>query len=251
MTETPTNSFEWVWFIAKKYSDLFIRGTWLTLVVAVTGTLAGFILGYIVGIVQDTRINKEDNIIKRGIVRLFKIIATVYVELFRGTPMIVQAMIVFYGLRQSGLEIDSISAGILVTLLNTGAYMAETVRAGIKSIDIGQREGALALGMSPIAAMFHIILPQAFKNIVPEMANTFLTNLKMTSVLNVIGVQELFFQAKTAGGTYYKYLESYLVIALIYLVLCFVFSRIFALIEKKMAGQKDYVLAVEYMENTQ
>ena len=96
MTETPTNSFEWVWFIAKKYSDLFIRGTWLTLVVAVTGTLAGFILGYIVGIVQDTRINKEDNIIKRGIVRLFKIIATVYVELFRGTPMIVQAMIVFY-----------------------------------------------------------------------------------------------------------------------------------------------------------
>ena len=125
MTETPTNSFEWVWFIAKKYSDLFIRGTWLTLVVAVTGTLAGFILGYIVGIVQDTRINKEDNIIKRGIVRLFKIIATVYVELFRGTPMIVQAMIVFYGLRQSGLEIDSISAGILVTLLNTGAYMAE------------------------------------------------------------------------------------------------------------------------------
>jgi putative lysine transport system permease protein len=136
-------------------------------------------------------------------------------------------------------------------VLNTGAYMSETVRAGIKSIDAGQREGALALGMSPIAAMFHIILPQAFKNIVPEMANMFLTNLKMTSVLNVIGVQELFLQAKTAGGTYYKYLESYLVIAAIYLVLCFVFSRIFTFVEKKMAGQKEYVLAIEYMENTQ
>ena len=251
MTNAPQNSFEWVWFIAKEYSELFIRGTWLTLAVSVSGTLLGFILGYIVGIVQDTAVNKDDNPVKRGILLFFKGLCTVYVELFRGTPMIVQAMIVFYGLRQAGFEIDPISAGILVTLLNTGAYMAETVRAGIKSIDAGQREGALALGMSPISAMFHIILPQAFKNIVPEMANMFLTNLKMTSVLNVIGVQELFLQAKTAGGTYYKYLESYLVIALIYLILCFVFSRVFALVEKKTAVRKDYVLAVEYMENTQ
>ena len=251
MDYTPSNSFEWVLFIAKKYSDLFIRGTWLTLVVSVSGTILGFVLGYIVGIVQDTAINKDDNIIKRGVMGLFKLISTLYVELFRGTPMIVQAMIVFYGLRQCGFEIDPIGAGILVTLLNTGAYMAETVRAGINSIDPGQREGALALGMSPFSVMFNIILPQAFKNIVPEMANMFLTNLKMTSVLNVIGVQELFLQAKTAGGTYYKYLESYLVIALIYLVLCFVFSRLFAFVEKKTAVRKDYVLAVEYMENTQ
>ena len=251
MTYTPSNSLEWVFFIAKEYSGLFIRGTWLTLIVSVSGTLLGFVLGYIVGIVQDTKINKDDNIIKRCVMGLFKVISTVYVELFRGTPMIVQAMIVFYGLRQTGIEIDPISAGILVTLLNTGAYMAETVRAGINSIDAGQREGALALGMSPLSVMFNIILPQAFKNIIPEMANMFLTNLKMTSVLNVIGVQELFLQAKTAGGTYYKYLESYLVIALIYLVLCFVFSRVFALVEKKTAVRKDYVLAVEYMENTQ
>ncbi|MCR4644839.1 MAG: amino acid ABC transporter permease [Oscillospiraceae bacterium] len=230
---------------------MFVRGTWITLVVSVIGTLAGFLLGYAVGMIEDSQISREDHFLKRGILSILKAIAKVYVELFRGTPMIVQAMIVFYGLRQSGLEIDSISAGILVTLLNTGAYMSETVRAGIKSIDPGQREGALALGMSPVSTMFHIILPQAFKNIVPEMANMFLTNLKMTSVLNVIGVQELFLQAKTAGGTYYKYLESYLVIAAIYLVLCFVFSRIFTLVEKKMAGQKDYVLAIEYMENTQ
>ena len=251
MTDTPTNSLEWVWFIAQKYSDLFIRGTLLTLAVSVTGTIAGFLLGYIVGIVQDTKINKEDYFIKRAMLRFFKVLSAVYVELFRGTPMIVQAMIVFYGLRQAGLEIDPISAGILVTLLNTGAYMAETVRGGINSIDAGQREGALALGMSPFSVMLGIELQQAFRNIIPEMANTFLTNLKMTSVLNVIGVQELFLQAKTAGGTYYKYLESYLVIALIYLVLCFVFSRVFALIEKKLAARKDYVLAVEYMENTQ
>ena len=251
MDFTPTNSFEWVWFIAKEYSELFIRGTWITLLVSVVGTLGGFLLGYAVGMAEDIKTSKHDNPVKRGAVLVLKAISKVYVELFRGTPMIVQAMIVFYGLRQAGFEIGPISAGILVTLLNTGAYMSETVRAGIKSIDPGQREGALALGMSPVSTMFHIILPQAFKNIVPEMANMFLTNLKMTSVLNVIGVQELFLQAKTAGGTYYKYLESYLVIALIYLVLCFVFSRIFTLIEKKMAGRKDYVLAIEYMENTQ
>ena len=251
MDFTPTNSFEWVWFIAKEYSELFIRGTWITLLVSVVGTLGGFLLGYAVGMAEDIKTSKHDNLVKRGAVSVLKAISKVYVELFRGTPMIVQAMIVFYGLRQAGFEIGPISAGILVTLLNTGAYMSETVRAGIKSIDPGQREGALALGMSPVSTMFHIILPQAFKNIVPEMANMFLTNLKMTSVLNVIGVQELFLQAKTAGGTYYKYLESYLVIALIYLVLCFVFSRIFTLIEKKMAGKKDYVLAIEYMENTQ
>jgi putative lysine transport system permease protein len=173
------------------------------------------------------------------------------VEVFRDTPMIVQAMVIYYGIKMAGFAIQPIPAAILVTVLNTGAYMSETVRAGIKSIDVGQREGALALGMSPISTMFHIILPQAFKNVVPEMANTFLTNLKMTSVLNVIGVQELFLMAKTAGGTYYKYFESYLVIAIIYFVLCFVFNRIFLLVEKKMSQQKNYGLAVEYMENTQ
>lgn len=248
---TPETSFEWVVFLAKKYSQMFLEGTWLTLYVAVIGTIIGFILGYVIGIIEDVKIIKEDNIFKKLILRILKMISVIYVEIFRGTPMIVQGMVIYYGLRQLGVEIDSITAGILVTVLNTGAYMSETVRAGIKSIDAGQREGALALGMSPISAMFNIILPQAFKNIIPEMANMFLTNLKMTSVLNVIGVQELFMQAKTVGGTYYKYFESYLVIAAIYFVLCFLFNRIFLFVEKKLAGKKDYVLAVEYMDGTQ
>lgn len=251
MTDTPNGVLEWIWFIATQYSELFITGTIITLAVSVAGTILGFILGFIVGIVEDSKLSKDDPLPKKIILGFFKGICKVYIELFRGTPMIVQAMIIYFGLRQGGFQIDPISAGILVTVLNAGAYMAETVRAGIKSIDIGQREGALALGMSPISAMMNIILPQAFKNIVPEMANTFLTNLKMTSVLNVIGVKELFLQAKTAGGTYYKYLESYLVIAVIYFVLCFVFNRIFLLIEKKMAGKKDYALAVEYMDNNE
>ena len=245
----PGNSIEWMIFLTKKYYSMFLEGTWLTLYIAVLGTLLGFVLGYVIGIVQDVKINHGDLFIKKIIIRCMKLISTVYVEMFRDTPMIVQAMIIYYGIRQVGVDLTPVIVGILVTVLNTGAYMAETVRGGIGSIDMGQREGAWAMGMSPMKTMLYIVLPQAFQNIIPEMANMFLTNLKMTSVLNVIAVQELFMAAKTVGGNYYKYFESYLVIAVIYFVLCFLFNKIFGLMEKKMKGQNDYALAVEYMDN--
>lgn len=247
--DATSSSIEWMIFLLQKYFNMFLKGTWVTLYVAVVGTLVGFILGYGVGVIQDITIHKEDRLFKNSMIRIMKVISVIYVELFRGTPMIVQGMIIYYGLRQCGVNLSSVTAGVLVTLLNTGAYMAETVRAGIKSIDIGQREGALAMGMSSLSTMFHIILPQALRNITPEMCNTFLTNLKMTSVLNVIGVSELFLVAKTAGGTYYKYFEAYLVIAVIYLILCFVFNRMFLYVERKMNQTKAYALAVEYMDN--
>ena len=247
--EQPGNSLEWMVFLAKKYSNMFIEGTWLTLYIAVIGTIVGFILGYVVGIIEDIKMNPGDGIVRRFFVRLVKAIFSIYVEIFRDTPMIVQAMIIYYGIKMLGVEVTPVFAGILVTDLNTGAYMAETVRAGIGSIELGQREGAWAMGMSPFKTMLYVVLPQAFKNIIPEMANTFLTNLKMTSVLNVIAVQELFMAAKTVGGNYYKYFESYLVIAVIYFVLCFIFNKVFNLIEKKMQGKTDYALAVEYMDN--
>ena len=205
----PTNMIEWIVYIALEYKDMFLQGLWITLYISIAGTLVGFIVGYLVGIVQDIKINKDDNIIKRILMRLLKIICLVYVEIFRGTPMIVQGMIVYYGLLKAEVNITPVLAGIIVTVLNTGAYMAETVRGGINSVDKGQKEGAWSLGMSPMKTMLLVVLPQAFKNVVPEMVNTFLTNLKMTSVLNVIGVSELFLVAKTAGGTYYKYFEAY------------------------------------------
>ena len=238
----PSNMFEWIVFLAVKYKDMFVQGLLITLYIAVVGTIIGFILGYLVGIVQDMKINKEDNIVKRVLMKLLKAICVVYVEIFRGTPMIVQGMIVYY------VKITPIAAGIFVTVLNTGAYMAETVRGGINSIDKGQKEGAWSLGMSPMLTMILVVLPQAFKNVVPEMVNTFLTNLKMTSVLNVIGVSELFLVAKTAGGTYYKYFEAYLVIAVIYFIICFVLNRVFLALEKKLGDKSAYVLATEYIE---
>ncbi len=244
----PTNMIEWIVYIALEYKDMFLQGLWITLYISIVGTLVGFIVGYLVGIVQDIKINKDDNIIKRILMRLLKIICLVYVEVFRGTPMIVQGMIVYYGLLKAEVNITPVLAGIIVTVLNTGAYMAETVRGGINSVDKGQKEGAWSLGMSPMKTMLLVVLPQAFKNVVPEMVNTFLTNLKMTSVLNVIGVSELFLVAKTAGGTYYKYFEAYLVIAVIYFVLCFIFNRVFMALEKKLGNKSDYVLATEYIE---
>lgn len=191
--ESPSNSFEWMIFLAQKYSSMFAKGTWLTLYIAVAGTLLGFVLGYIVGIVNDIKLNEGDTVIKKFLIRIMKVIFTVYVEVFRDTPMIVQAMIVYFGIRQMGFEnLTPVFAGIVVTVLNTGAYMGETVRAGIGSIDLGQREGAWAMGMSPFKTMLYVVLPQAFRNIIPEMANTFLTNLKMTSVLNVIAVRTVY-----------------------------------------------------------
>lgn len=247
----PSNTIQWVLFLANKYAGMFWKGTWLTLYIAVTGTLLGFVLGYVIGLIQDSKSSSGDGLVKKAFMRVLRSVSSVYVEVFRDTPMIVQAMIIYYGLKMTplGAGLTPVFAGILVTVLNTGAYMAETVRGGIGSIDLGQREGAWAMGMSPIKTMFYIVLPQAFKNIIPEMANTFLTNLKMTSVLNVIAVQELFMAAKTAGGNYYKYFESYLVIALIYFVLCFFFNKVFMFMEKKMQDKSDYTLAVEYMDN--
>jgi len=242
-------SVDWAIFIAQKYAQMFLNATWTTLYISVIGTVLGFLLGFVVGVINTNQGHPEDFIFKRIINKVLKIIVAVYVEIFRDTPMIVQGMIIYYGLREANVDITPIFAGILVTVLNTGAYMGETVRGGINSVDNGQEEGALAMGMSHIGAMINVILPQAFKNVLPEMGNTFVNNLKMTSVLNVIGVSELFLMAKTAGGSYYKYFESYLVIAVIYLVLCFVFNRLFAVLEKKLQGKTDYVLATEYLDN--
>ena len=246
----PQDFFGRIIFLIDKYGMSLLKGAGTTLLIALVGTIIGCLIGFVVGIIQTIPVSKRDNIFKKVFLKFLKLIMDIYVEVFRGTPMMVQAMFIYYGSAVLfGINMDMWFAAYFIVSINTGAYMAETVRAGIKSIDPGQKEGALALGMSPLLAMFTVVLPQAFKNIIPEMANTFLTNLKMTSVLNVIGVSELFMTAKTVGGNYYKYFESYLIIGVIYFVFCFAFNRIFLWIEKKMSMKSDYVLAVEYMDN--
>lgn len=237
----------WIWFIFKNYYAFFLKGTVLTLEIAIIGTILGYMLGFAIGLVQATPITKGDEIIKRIVFRILKPVCMIFVAVFRGTPMMVQAMVFYYGLRNGGMEISPFIASLIVLMMNTGAYMAETVRGGILSIDKGQLEGGFALGMSHTKTMFIVILPQAFRNIVPEMVNQFLTNLKMTSVLNVIGVYELYFATKSAAGIYYRYFESYIICAIFYFIICSIFTKILQIVEEKAFAQKDYELAVEYM----
>lgn len=243
------NLIGWIVFLLEEYGEYFWKGTLITLEVSLLGTLLGFILGFLMGVVQSTPITPEDSLLKKFILKTLKTVSVVYIHIFRGTPMMVQAMVIYYGLRQGGVNVSPFIASIFVILLNTGAYMAETVRGGMQSVDPGQFEGGKALGMSHFTIMFSVILPQTFKNIFPEMGNTFITNLKMTSVLNVIGISELYFATKTAANTYYKYFEAYLITGIIYLLLCELFTLLLGLVEKKLQGKNDYELAVEYLDD--
>lgn len=241
------NIFEWILFLLQKYGVYFWKGTVITLETSILGTLLGFLLGFLLGIIQSTPVHPEDGRLKRIYYKAIKMLCNVFIHLFRGTPMMVQAMIIYYGLKQHGVDISSFHAAVLVISLNTGAYMAETVRGGIISIDNGQFEGGKALGMSHFTIMFSVVLPQAFRNIIPEMGNLFITNLKMTSVLNVIGIAELYFATKTAANTYYRYFEAFLITGAIYFVLCAIFTKLLTMLERKLEDKKDYELATEYL----
>lgn len=238
----------WIAYIGKEYWGFYLKGTILTLAITVLGTFGGFFVGFLVGLIQATPIENGDSKGKQVLIKALKFICRVYVGVFRGTPMIVQAMVIYYGtLSVLGVDISNFSAAVVVVLLNTGAYMAETVRGGIISIDAGQNEGGAALGMSYFTIMTSVVLPQAFRNIIPQMGNTFITNLKMTSVLNVIAVTELFFVTKTAAGTYYKYFEAFVLCGLIYLVLTYIFTKALDVLEKKMSDSDSYEIAEEYL----
>ena len=241
------NTFEWILFLIKEYGIYFWRGTVMTLETSILGTLLGFVLGFLIGIVQSTPIHEEDHPSKRILYKVVKAICHIFIQIFRGTPMMVQAMVVYYGLKQNGVNITPFIAAAVVIMFNTGAYMAETVRGGIISIDKGQFEGGKALGMSHFTIMFTVVLPQAFRNIIPEMGNLFITNLKMTSVLNVIGIAELYFATKTAANTYYRYFESFLITGAIYFILCAITAKLLHILETKLEDKNEYELAAEYM----
>ena len=234
LVENPSNSLEWMIFLAQKYASMFIKGTWLTLEIAVIGTLVGFVLGYIVGLVNDAKISEGDNVFKKLLMRLLKIIFTVYVEIFRDTPMIVQAMIVYYGIKMLGVEMTPVFAGIVVTVLNTGAYMGETVRAGIGSIDMGQREGAWAMGMSSFKTMLYVVLPQAFSISVPAFMANVIFLLKETSVFSAVSLMDLMFTAKDLIGLYYKTTESLFLLVVFYLLILLPISILGSLLERRL-----------------
>ncbi len=228
--------------IIKEYYSSILVGVGYTLLVSLIGTIIGLFIGLLIGIYRTMPSSK--NKFLRVLKKIGDVILNVYVEVFRGTPMMVQAMVIFWGfaLLNNGQTLDVVFSGLLIVSVNTGAYMAEIVRGGIISIDKGQFEGAQAIGMTHFQTMIHVVLPQALRNILPSVANEFVINIKDTSVLNVIGFTELYFQAKSIVSQTYQTFATYLLVAAIYFVLTFAVTRVLRLIEKKMDGNKNYAL---------
>lgn len=239
----PETFFGWVLFLMDQYGAILVKGAAVTLMLAVVGTLIGCLIGLIVGIIQTVPLEENDGFGKRVFIKCLQRFLDAYVEVFRGTPMIVQAMVVYYG-AMSLFEIDMspMFAGFFVVSINTGAYMAETVRGGIESVDPGQKEAAVAIGMDHFQTMRCVILPQALRNVMPQLGNNLIINIKDTSVLNVISVTELYFASKSAAGVYYKYFEIFFLTCIIYFVMTFTASRLLRWLESKMDGPKDYQL---------
>ncbi len=227
--------------ISTYYLDI-LGGVGLTLLAALIGTIIGLLIGLLIGIYRTMPTPK--NKFLRVLKKIGDVILNIYIEVFRGTPMMVQAMVIFWGfaLINNGQTLDVTFSALFIVSINTGAYMAEIVRGGIISIDKGQFEGAEAVGMTHFQTMVHVVLPQALRNILPSVANEFVINIKDTSVLNVIGFTELYFQADTIVSATYQTFATYLLAAAIYFVLTFAITRILRLVEKKMDGKKNYVV---------
>ena len=243
MPNAQSGFFEWVWYFVQTYGPMFLRGAGTTLLIALTGTLAGVLIGLGVGVVRTIPCRREDGLVRYALLRVVRAVLSIYIEVFRSTPMIVQAMVIYYGCAQMfGLNLPQLLAGFLIVSINTGAYLSEIMRGGIQSVDPGQREAAAAIGMTHGQTMLHVVLPQAIRNTLPALGNEFIVNIKDTSVLNVISVSELFFVSKSAAGTFFKYFEVFFITSVIYFVMTFACTRLLRLLEKKMDGPENYTI---------
>ena len=231
--------FSRAWSIFTSNFSLFQYGVEMTLLFAIVGTVAGFVIGLIVGGIRAIEISKYDSMPIKILKRVGRFLTGFYIWVFRGTPMMVQAMFLFYWLKPV-LGWTSITAGLVIISINTGAYMAEIIRAGIQSVDAGQTEAAKSLGMKASQTLVSIIFPQAIKNTFPSIGNQLIVNIKDSSMLNVIGVTELYFQPTSIAGTNLKFIETFLVSALVYLFLTTLGTFVLNYIEKKMDTKNQY-----------
>ncbi len=233
--------------VLQKYGMSYLRGAGTTLLIALVGTFFGCLIGFGVGVLQTIPIDKKrDALPKRCLLHLLRGVLRCYVEIFRGTPMIVQAVFIYYGAMQLfGLKMSMWTAAFFIVSINTGAYMAETVRGGIISVDPGQTEGAKSIGMTHLQTMLYVILPQALRSIIPQIGNNFIINIKDTSVLSVIAITDLFFVHKSVVGALYRYFESACIVMVIYLTMTMAASWLLRRWEKRLDGPENYDLATK------
>jgi putative lysine transport system permease protein len=245
------NSFERIGYLLENFFSTFLDGIAATLILAIVGTGVGLLIGILVALGRNIKIKDTDNLWNKIWKRTIKVITTIYVQVFRGTPMMVQAMIIYFGFSGMGFSWSAIQlgwifngymiCGLIVITINTGAYMSEIIRSGLNGIDLGQEEASRSLGMSYWKTMFLVIMPQAIKNSIPTILNEYIVNVKDSSVLNVIGLTELYASVSIATNRNYFKVEGYIIIAVIYLALTLLATLIVKLISKKLNGEKIFV----------
>ena len=247
--EKLTQLFSDVAGLLAKYGSSYLTGIRNTLVLAVVATLIGCVIGFACGVLNTIPHSKNDSPLKRFVLALIRFLVRVYVEVFRGTPMVLQAVFIYYGLpyfTDGAMQFSGNDgiwlAAILVVSINTGAYMAESVRGGIISVDPGQTEGAKAIGMTHVQTMLHVILPQAIRNILPQIGNNFIINLKDTSVMFIIGFTEFFATHKSVVGATFVYFPSAALEMVGYLCMTLTASFLLRWLEKKLDGSSSYEL---------
>lgn len=223
--------------VLDKYSSSLILGVQNTLIVALLGTIIGLVIGLLIGGLKAIKLDTAAPLVIKILKKVYDIISTIYIEVFRGTPMMIQAVFIYYALLKI-VGWTPLIAGVFIISINTGAYMSEITRSGIQSVDKGQNEAARSLGMSNIQSMLLVVMPQAIKNAFPSIGNEFIVNIKDSSVLSIITLTELAFQTNRVAGSTLKYTESYFVSACVYLALTICTSFVLHLIEKKMNNAK-------------
>ena len=234
------------------YSSAYFTGIQNTLILAVAATLAGCLIGLLCGVLNTIPFTRNDLPVKRFFLNLLRVLIRIYVEVFRGTPMVLQAVFIFYGLpyfTDGAVAFKGMAgiwtAALIVVSINTGAYMAESVRGGIISIDPGQTEGAKAIGMTHVQTMVNVIMPQALRNIIPQIGNNFIINIKDTSVMFVIGFVEFFATHRNIVGVNLLYFPSAVIEMIGYLTLTLLASFGLRWLEKWLDGADNYELASE------
>lgn len=229
------------------YGNSYLRGIGNTLILALVATAIGCIIGFFFGVLNTIPVSENEHPVKRFFLGFVRVIISLYVEVFRGTPMVLQAVFLYYGLpyiTNNALRFSSIwLASIIIVSINTGAYMTESVRGGILSVDPGQTEGAKAVGMNHFQTMSAVILPQALRNIMPQIGNNFIINVKDTSVMFIIGFPDFFAAHRSATGATYLYFPSAMIEMIGYLSLTLIASFLLRRLEKRMDGESSYELA--------
>jgi putative lysine transport system permease protein len=234
--------FETIVKIVEKYWKQLLLGMGNTLLIALVSTLIGLLIGILIGVIRTVPYSK--NPIVRAFQKFVNFLLVCYIEIFRGTPMMVQAMVIYWGyaFATGGNTLPLLPSALFIVSINTGAYIAEIVRGGIISIDKGQFEGAKSVGMNHWQTMIHVIIPQVIRNILPAVGNEFVINIKDTSVLNVIGVVELFYQSQIIQKATWQTFPVYAITCVIYFIMTFTVTRILRLLERLLDGKGNYTI---------